>query len=93
MQCILSKVQYVGKAEAAFNLRLNNHRKDTEKLNSILAFKHFQKQRHNFNKHAKFSIIGKLVNFPRLQRSTARNVSDKRKFLDSEAKNTSSIWT
>ena len=52
MECILCKMQYVGKAEAAFNLRLNNHRKDTKEPKSILAFKHFQEQGHNFKKHA-----------------------------------------
>ena len=62
MECILCKMQYVGKAETAFNLRLNNHRKDTKKSNSILACKHFQEQGHNFNKYAKFIIINKLVN-------------------------------
>ena len=55
-------MQYVGKAETAFNLRLNNHRKDTKNPNSILACKHFQEKRHDFNKHAKFIIIDKLVN-------------------------------
>ena len=30
--------------------------------NSVLAGKHFQEQGHNFNKHAKFFIIDKLVN-------------------------------
>ena len=52
-------MQYVRKAE---NLRSNNHRKDTKKPNSILACKHFQEQGHNFNKHAKFIIINKLIN-------------------------------
>ena len=32
-------MQYVGKAETTFNVRLNNHRKDTKKPNSILACK------------------------------------------------------
>ena len=62
MECTLCKMQYVRKAETALNLRLNNHRKDTKKPNSILACKHFQEQEHNFNKHAKFIIIDKLVN-------------------------------
>ena len=61
MECILCKMQYVGKAETAFNLKLNNHRKDTKKSNSFLTCKHFQEQGHNFNKHAKFIIIDKLV--------------------------------
>ena len=55
-------MQYVGKAETAFNLRLNNHRKNTKTPNSILACKHFQEQGHNFNKHAKIITIEKLVN-------------------------------
>ena len=33
MECILCKMQYVGKAKTALNLRLNNHRKDTKKPN------------------------------------------------------------
>ena len=28
MECVLCKIQYVGKSETPFNLRLNNHRKD-----------------------------------------------------------------
>ena len=55
-------MQYVGKAGTAFNLRLNNHRKDNKKPNSVLACKYFQEQGHNFSKHAKFIIIDKLVN-------------------------------
>ena len=62
MECILCKTQYVGKAETAFNLRLNNHRKDANKSNSILASKHFQEQGHNVNKHGKFIIIDKMIN-------------------------------
>ena len=100
LECILCKMQYVAKAETEFNLRLSNHRKDKtkeskktqrHKENSILAC-NFQMQENNFNKHAKFIIIDKLTRF---QRSTPRNVSGKflRKFLDSEAKNTSYIWT
>ena len=62
MECILCKMQYVGKAKTAFNLRLNNHRKDTKKSNSILVCKHFQGKGHYFNKHAEFIIIDKLLN-------------------------------
>ena len=62
MEYVSCKMQYVEKAETAFNLRLNNHRKDIKKPNSIVACKHFQEQGHNFNKHAKSIIINKLVN-------------------------------
>ena len=61
MECISYKMQYVGKVETVFNLRLNNHRKDTKKPNSILACEHFQEQGHDFNNYAKFIIIDKLV--------------------------------
>ena len=84
-------MQYAEKAETAFNLRFNNNRKDTKKPSSILACKHFQEQGHNFNKHAKFIIIDKLVNLHG-SKEALRKIG-KRKFLDSEAKNTSSIWT
>ena len=60
MKCFLC--QYVGKAETSFNIRLNNHRKDRKKANAIMACKHFQQESHNFNKHAKFTIINQLMN-------------------------------
>ena len=55
-------MECVGKAETAFNSRLNNHRKDIKNPNAILACRHFQQQGHNFNSHAKSIIIDKLVN-------------------------------
>ena len=36
LECILCKMRYVGKAETAVNLRLNNRRKGTKKLHSSL---------------------------------------------------------
>ena len=41
MECTLCNKQYVGKAETTFNIRLNNHRKDTKDTNAILACRHF----------------------------------------------------
>ena len=43
MECALCKIQYVGKAETAFNIRLNNHRKDVNNPKSIPADLHFRK--------------------------------------------------
>ena len=37
MECTLCNKQDVGKAETAFNIRLNNHRKDIKDTNAILA--------------------------------------------------------
>ena len=62
MEYTLCNKQYLGKADSTFNIRLNNHRKDIKNLNAILACRHFQQQGHNFNSHAKFIIIDKLVN-------------------------------
>ena len=52
--------QYTGKSETVFNLRLNNHRKDVNKWNSLQADQHFRLPGHNFNKHAKFTLIEQL---------------------------------
>ena len=62
MECTLCNKKCVGKAETAFNIRLNNHRKDTKNSNAILACRHFKQQGHKFNSHVKFIIIDKLVN-------------------------------
>ena len=60
LKCILFKIQYVRKAETSFNLRLNNHRKDSKEVNSILACNH------NFKdiistKHVNLIMIDKLI--------------------------------
>lgn len=59
MECKRCKVQYIGKCESTFNVRLNNHRKDAlHPTNSTIpASKHFSNQSHNFNRDAKFIII------------------------------------
>ena len=62
MECTLCKKQYVGKLETSFNIRLNNHRKDVEKPDAILACRNFQEKNHVFKKHTKFIIIDKLTN-------------------------------
>ena len=62
MECTLCNKQYLAKAEIAFNIRLENHQKDTKDPNAILPCRHFQQPGHNFNSHAKFIIMEKLVN-------------------------------
>ena len=58
----------------AFNIRLNNHRKNTKDPNAKLASRHFQQQGQNFNIHTKFLIIDKLVNtLKTLKTSGSRN--------------------
>ena len=64
MECALCKIQYVAKAETPFNIRLNNHRKDANGNNpkAIPASIHFKQPGHNFNKHAKFTVIEQINN-------------------------------
>ena len=62
MECTKCKVQYIGKSETNFNIRLNNHRKDTNNINGIPASRHFSKPYHEFNIHAKFIIIEQIKN-------------------------------
>ena len=62
MECALCKVQYVGKVATAFNIRLNNYRKNTNNLKSIPADLHFRKPGHSFNLHPKFILIEQLSN-------------------------------
>ena len=56
LECILGKIQYVGKSKTAFNIRINNHTKDMQKPNGIEACKHFNNNEQTFSKHGKFII-------------------------------------
>ena len=68
----LCKVQYVGKSEAAFNIRLNSHRKDVNNPKSIPADLHFRKSGHSFNLHAKLRLTEQLSNIHRTYKETLK---------------------
>ena len=70
MECALCKIQYVGQAETAFNIRLNNLGKDVNNLKSIPADFHFRKPGHSFNLHAKFTLIEQLSNIHTTDKET-----------------------
>ena len=72
MECALCKIQYVGKAETAFNIRLNNHRKDVNNPKSIPADLNFRKPGHSFNLHAKFKLIKQLSNIHATDKETLK---------------------
>ena len=57
--CLCEKSQYVGKFEYSLNLRINTHRNDW-RTDGPPCDKHFQMPGHNFNAHAKFTIIENL---------------------------------
>ena len=79
MECILCNKQYLGKAETSFNIRVNNHRKDVKKFDAI-ACKHFQHESHNFNKHAKFTIIDQLMNTSKSKESLTQRLIERENF-------------
>ena len=59
---LCKKSQYVGKFEYSLNLRTNTHRNDVWRTDGSPCEKDFQMPGHNFNAHAKFSIIEEVYN-------------------------------
>ena len=57
LKCRICQLEYVGKSETPFNIRLNNHRKDAKSQALILVCKHFNEQNHKFQQHAEFTLI------------------------------------
>ena len=51
---------YVGKIETSANERINNHRKDSKKAHSIPVDAHYLTPGHDFNKHARFTLIEQI---------------------------------
>ena len=65
MECRICGIQYIGKSETEFNIRLNNHRKDVNRQNAPQADQNFcliKLPNHNFNQHAGFTLIEQLDN-------------------------------
>ena len=60
MESILCNKYYVEKAETRFNIRLTDHQKYVKKVDATMVCKHSQQESHNFNKHAKFTIINQI---------------------------------
>ena len=52
---------YVGKFETYGNERINNHRTDAKKTDSIPVDLHFNQQGHDFTRHAKFIFIEQVT--------------------------------
>ena len=60
MECTLFHIQYIGKSETQFNLKLNNHRKDVNRQNAPLLDQYFKLPGRNFNQDAQFILIEQL---------------------------------
>ena len=48
VQSRICQLQYVGKCKTSFDIRLNNHRKDSNNTNPIVSCKYFQNSNYNF---------------------------------------------
>ena len=64
IECALCQNKpYVGKSEPPSNLRTNNHRSDAKNPDSIAVDRHFfENKDHDFEKHAKITLIERLEN-------------------------------
>ena len=72
LECNTCNIQYVGKSETTFNIRLNDHRKDVKDPNALPADKHFTLPGHDFNKNARFILIEKLTNTNKVATETLK---------------------
>ena len=68
----IMQIQYDGKSETPFNLRLNNHRKDVYNTKAIPACNHFKIHGHNFMKHVKFTLIEQLTEISNVSKDTLK---------------------
>ena len=62
MECRICRIQYIGKSETEFNIRLNNHRRNVFRQNAQHVDQHFKLPNHNFNQRARFTLIEQLDN-------------------------------
>ena len=63
----------------AFNIRLNNHRKDVKNPNVISACKHFNRRDNDFNNHGKIIITEQLRN---IQTTSTETLKEKLKLRE-----------
>ena len=62
LECRICRIQYIGKSQREFNIRLNNHRQDINRQNAPQADYHFKLPNYNFNQHYRLTLIEKLDN-------------------------------
>ena len=76
LECYICNIQYVGKSETPFNIRLNNHRTDVKNPNAIPTCKHFNRHDHGFNNHEKVIIIEQPRNIRTTSTETLKENSE-----------------
>ena len=62
MECRVYRIQYIGKSEIEFKIRLKNHHKDVNRQNAPQADQHFKLSYCNFNQNARFTLTEQLDN-------------------------------
>ena len=82
----MCQLQYVGKSETPFNIRLNNHWKDAKSQASILE-RNFNEQIHNFQQHAEFTLIEQIKKKKNNRCRNKNTFKEKIKFLGFKTKN------
>ena len=60
LQYRICKLQYFVKYDTNFNIRFNNHGKDTKSEKTILACKHSNEFNYNFQQHAEFTLTKQI---------------------------------
>ena len=79
------KIQYLGKAKTPFNI--NKHIKDADGKNPkvVPVSMHFKQPGHNFNKHAKFTLIEQINNTINTDINTIKiKLKKKSRFLETK---------
>lgn len=71
LECSKCKIQYIRKSETQFNIRLNKHKDDVTRKDSIPASNHIEIEGHDFKRYVKLITIGQL-NQKNLDKSTLR---------------------
>ena len=71
----------------AFNIRLNNHRKDLKRIDAIPAIRHFSQTGHNFEHDAKFTISAFMV----FSESGQNKPADRVKYIGNTAEELSTV--
>ena len=90
--CLCEKSQYIEKFKYSVNLRRNAHRNDVWRTDGPTCDKHFHMSGHNFNGHAKFTIIEEVYNIKVekviiIKVENSQLVRTQRRFLDFEIAN------
>ena len=93
LECYTCNIQYVGKSETPFNLRINNLRQDVKNPDAIPACEHFNRHDLEFNNHGRIIITEQLRDISTTSAETLRKTKTARKIFDDETWDFSANWS